>query len=126
MPFASCVLEEDAERVFEITPVNRYAARFMTITTAVRRAWRPRIPAVTHVDGTARPQILRSRDNPLYADILRRCRAVTGLPALVNASFNVDEELMVNRPAECIRALADGRVDFVVTAQAVYMADAAA
>jgi carbamoyltransferase len=126
MPFASCVLEEDAERVFEITPVNRYAARFMTITTAVRRAWRPRIPAVIHVDGTARPQILRSRDNPLYADILRRFRAVTGLPVLVNTSFNADEERMVNRPADCTRALTDGRVDFVVTAQAVYMADAAA
>src|SRR5688500_19589171 len=43
-------------RVFEITDVNRYAAHFMTITCAVRPEWRARIPAVVHVDGTARPR----------------------------------------------------------------------
>ena len=59
MPFAPFVLEEDARRVFEITDVNRYAAHFMTITCAVRPEWRARIPAVVHVDGTARPQIVR-------------------------------------------------------------------
>jgi len=73
-----------------------------------------------HVDGTARPQIVRDRDNPLYADILRRFRAATGLPVLVNTSFNVHEEPIVNRPEECLQALTDGRVDFVVTRQAVY------
>jgi carbamoyltransferase len=120
MPFAPYVLEEDAESVFEITPRNRYAARFMTITCAVRPQWKSRIPAVVHVDGTARPQIVRDRDNPLYADILRRFRTATGLPVLVNTSFNVHEEPIVNQPAECLRALRDGRVDFVVTEQSCY------
>jgi len=120
MPFAPVVLEEDAERVFEITSVNRYAARFMTITCAVKPEWRSRIPAVVHVDGTARPQIVNGRDNPLYADILRRFRAATGLPVLVNTSFNVHEEPIVNRPEECLQALNDGRVDFVVTKAGVY------
>jgi len=121
MPFAPYVLEEDADKVFEITDVNRYAARFMTITCAVRPEWHARIPAVIHVDGTARPQIVRDADNPLYADILRRFRAATGLPVLVNTSFNVHEEPIVNRPSECRRALDDGRIDFVVTRQAVYV-----
>jgi carbamoyltransferase len=120
MPFAPYVLEEDAERVFEITPVNRYAAHFMTITCGVRPEWRERIPAVVHVDGTARPQILRESENPLYANILRRFREASGLPVLINTSFNVHEEPIVNRPQECRRALVDGRVDFVVTNQAVY------
>src|SRR5215470_1208340 len=120
MPFAPYVLEEDCESVFEITPVNHYAARFMTITCAVRPEWRDRIPAVVHVDGTARPQIIRDRDNVLYADILRRFRAATGLPVLVNTSFNVHEEPIVNAPAEALRALLDRRIDFVVTKQAVY------
>jgi carbamoyltransferase len=122
MPFAPFVLEEDAERVFEITAVNRYAARFMTITCAVRPEWRARIPAVVHVDGTARPQIVRDGDNALFAGILRAFRDQTGIPVLVNTSFNVHEEPIVNRPEECLRALADGRVDFVVTRQAVYVA----
>lgn len=120
MPFAPYVLDEDADRIFEITPLNRYAAGFMTITCAVRPHWRSRIPAVVHVDGTARPQIVSDRDNPLYADILRRFKAATGLPVLVNTSFNVHEEPIVNAPAECVRALVDGRIDFVVTRQAVY------
>jgi len=120
MPFAPYVLEEDCERVFEITPVNRYAARFMTITCAVRPEWRNRIPAVIHVDGTVRPQIIRDRDNPLYADILRQFRAATGLPVLVNTSFNVHEEPIVNQPSECLKALREGRIDFVVTEQAAY------
>jgi carbamoyltransferase len=120
MPFEPYVLEEDAERVFEITPVNRYAARFMTITCGVRAEWRERIPAVVHVDGTARPQILRESENPLFGGILRRFRDATGLPVLINTSFNVHEEPIVNRPQECRKALVDGRVDFVVTNQAVY------
>jgi carbamoyltransferase len=121
MPFAPFVLEEDAARVFEITDVNRYAAHFMTITCGVKPEWRARIPAVVHVDGTARPQIVRDDDNPLFAAILRRFRDQTGLPVLINTSFNVHEEPIVNRPEECLQALQDGRVDFVVTREAVYV-----
>jgi carbamoyltransferase len=122
MPFAPYVLDEDCESVFEITPVNRYAARFMTITCAVRPEWRKRIPAVIHVDGTARPQIVRDRENSLYADILRHFRTACGLPVLINTSFNVHEEPIVNQPSECSQALRDGRVDFIVTERAVYVA----
>ena len=121
MPFAPYVLEEDAARVFEITDVNRYAAHFMTITCGVKPEWRARIPAVVHVDGTARPQIVRGDENPLFAAILRRFRDQTELPVLINTSFNVHEEPIVNRPEECLQALQDGRVDFVVTQQAVYV-----
>src|SRR5262249_31848816 len=120
MPFAPYVLDEDADKVFEITPVNRYAARFMTITCGVRPEWREKIPAVVPVGRTARPQIVGDGDNPRYAAILRGFRDRTGLPVLVNTSFNVHEEPIVNRPAECARALVDGRIDFVVTERAVY------
>jgi carbamoyltransferase len=63
---------------------------------------------------------VRDETNPLYADILRRFRDATGLPVLVNTSFNVHEEPIVNRPTECLKALLDGRVDFIVTRQGVY------
>ena len=126
MPFAPYVLAEDAERVFEITPRNRYAARFMTISCAVRPEWRERIAGVIHVDGTARPQILRDEENPLFAAILRKFRDATGIPVLINTSFNVHEEPIVNRPEECAKTLVDGRIDFVVTKNAVYTASGAA
>jgi carbamoyltransferase len=120
MPFAPYVAEADAADVFDITKANRYAASFMTITTAVKPEWQARIPAVVHVDGTARPQVVRRDENPLYADILAAFKAKTGLPVLINTSFNAHEEPIINTPAECRRALVDDRVDFVVTGQAVY------
>jgi predicted NodU family carbamoyl transferase len=120
LPFAPVVLAEDAERVFEVTDVNRHAARFMTITTAVRPEWRARLPGIVDIDGTARPQIVTDADNPLYADILRRFRALTGLPALINTSLDGHEEPIVNRPRECLQAVIDRRIDFVVTAQALH------
>jgi carbamoyltransferase len=120
MPFAPVVSEDDAAALFDIDGVNRYAARFMTIACDVKPAWRERIPAVVHVDGSARPQIVSRAENPTYFDILAAFKARTGLPALVNTSFNVHEEPIVNRPEECRRALEDGRVDFVVTPRAVW------
>jgi carbamoyltransferase len=125
MPIAPYVLAEDAERVFGITSRNRYAARFMTICCEVRPQWRERLRAITHLDDTARPQIIGDKDNPLFAAILRRFREQTGIPVLINTSFNVHEEPIINRPEECAKALLDGRIDFVVTTNAVYsMADA--
>jgi carbamoyltransferase len=120
MPFAPVVAEERAAEVFEVDARNAYACRFMTITCRVREAWRTRIPAVVHVDGTARPQIISRASNPLYYDIVTAFERVSGLPVLVNTSFNVHEEPIVNAPAECIRALTDGRIDFVVTNGGLY------
>jgi carbamoyltransferase len=120
MPFAPVVAEADADEVFEVTPTNRYACRFMTITCAVKPAWRERIPAVVHVDGTARPQTITRDVNPLYFDILAGFKQATGLPVLINTSFNVHEEPIVDTPDQCRRALLDDRVDFVVTDKALY------
>ena len=120
MPFAPVVTEEDADTLFDIDRRNRYTAHFMTITCNVKEAWRPRIPAVVHVDGTARPQIIQRAHNPLYYDILTAFKQCSGLPTIINTSFNVHEEPIINSPEECARALADDRVDYVVTESAVY------
>ncbi len=122
MPFAPVVAEADVDTVFDLGAVKAHAGRFMTITCPVRPQWRERIPAVIHVDGTARPQTIRRAPNPLYFDILAAFKARTGLPVLINTSFNVHEEPIINTPAECVRALADRRVDHVVTDRAVYTA----
>jgi carbamoyltransferase len=90
------------------------------VTCGVRPDWRSRIPAVVHVDGSARPQTIDGTTHPLYAAIVAAHRALTDLPVLINTSFNVHEEPIVNRPEECVRALLDGRVDFVVTARGVW------
>jgi carbamoyltransferase len=120
MPFAPYVLEEDAASIFEVTNANRYACHFMTITTTVRPNWRERVPAIVHVDGTARPQIIDPAVNPLCARILSDFKAATGLPVLINTSFNAHEEPIVNTPDECLKALLADRIDFVVTRNGIY------
>lgn len=120
MPFAPVVLAEDAATVFALGPALRYAARFMTVTCGVRDGWAKRIPAVVHVDGTARPQVIARAENPLYYDIVAAYKRLSGLPVLINTSFNVHEEPIVNRPEECAQALLDRRIDFVATSLGVY------
>ena len=120
MPFAPVVAEGDARDVFEVTDANAYACRFMTITCDVKKEWSGKIPAVVHVDETARPQIIRRSENPLYYDILQAFKAESGLPVLVNTSFNVHEEPIVNNPEEAAKALVDDRIDYIVTDDGVY------
>ena len=123
MPFAPVVRDERAAEVFDVTSVNARACRYMTIACGVHPQWQGRIPAVVHVDGSARPQIIARSDNPTYYDILAAFERATGLPVLVNTSFNVHEEPIVNAPPECVKALLDRRIDFVVTDQALYTRD---
>ena len=120
MPFAPVVLDEHAAEVFDLYEGNSYAARFMTITCAVRPQWRERIAAVVHVDGSARPQVIRESDNPLYFRVLSRFHERTGLPVLVNTSFNVHEEPIIDTPDQALRALVDGRVDYILTPDSLY------
>lgn len=76
---------------------------------------RQRIPAVADVDNTARPQLIRRSQNPLYYDIIARYEQLTGLPVLINTSFNAHEEPIINSPEEAAAALTSDRIDAIVT-----------
>ena len=115
MPFAPVALAERADEIFDLPASLAYAANFMTVTCEVRREWRSRIPAVVHVDNTARPQLIRRSQNPLYYDIITRYQELTGLPTIINTSFNAHEEPIINTPEEAAAALTAGRVDAIVT-----------
>ncbi|MCC7518330.1 MAG: hypothetical protein IT578_03995 [Verrucomicrobiae bacterium] len=111
MPFAPSVLAERCAEIFVNFERGAHAAEFMTVTFEVKPAWRDRIPAVVHVDGTARPQAVHREKNPRYYDILKAYEEITGLPVLVNTSFNVHEEPIVCRPSDALQALREKRVD---------------
>ena len=111
MPFAPSILAERADELFIGTDKAAHAAEFMTVTFDVRDEWKLRIPAVVHVDGTARPQLVRADRNPLYHALIRRYSELSGIPLVLNTSFNVHEEPIVCAPAEAIRALRDDRID---------------
>ena len=121
MPFAPVVREEDATTVFDLPRASLYAARFMTITCDVRPEWRERVAAAVHVDGTARPQVIARAANPLYHDAITEFARLTGVPVLINTSFNAHEEPIINTPQECARALVDDRVDGVLTEGGLYV-----
>ena len=111
MPFAPSALAEYADQVFENVEPGRHAAEFMTITYDVRPEWQPKIPAVVHVDGTARPQLVRRDRNPKYWGLIERYRQLSGIPLVLNTSFNVHEEPIVCGPREAVQAVVDQRVD---------------
>lgn len=111
MPFAPSVLAERADELFIGVDKAAHPAEFMTVTFDVREEWKARIPAVVHVDGTARPQLVRADRNPLYHALIRRYGELSGIPLVLNTSFNVHEEPIVCAPAEGIRALREDRID---------------
>jgi carbamoyltransferase len=111
MPFAPSVLAEAADDIFLCAQNVRHTAEFMTITLDVKPEWRSRIPAVVHVDGTARPQFVAQDRNPLYHRLIARYRDLSGIPLILNTSFNAHEEPIVCSPAEAICALVDNRID---------------
>jgi carbamoyltransferase len=113
MPFAPSTLAEEADRCFKNMDGARDAARFMTITFDCTEEMRERCPGVVHVDGTARPQLVRQQDNAAYHRIIREFMKITGLPSVVNTSFNIHEEPIVCSPADAVRAFLYGHLDML-------------
>jgi len=97
-PFAPIVLAERAKEVFE----GEEDSPFMLIAKRVRPEWRDRIPAVVHVDGTPRVQTVREQTNPVLYRLLREFEALTGVPVLINTSFNVKGEPIVETPRDAM------------------------
>jgi carbamoyltransferase len=108
-PFAPSILEEATGEFFEKT----HPSPFMTFAYPVRREKRDVIPAPTHVDGTARLQTVSRTANPLYWKLLRAFGDQTGVPVLLNTSFN-DNEPIVCRPEEALDCFRRTQMDTLV------------
>lgn len=98
-PFAPSVLAERAHEYFELTQPSP----FMLLVAPVRPERRHEIPAVVHVDGTARVQTVSQELNPLYWRLIKLFGEKTGVPVVLNTSFNVDGEPIVCSPQDAIR-----------------------
>jgi carbamoyltransferase len=105
MPFAPVTLFEHAEECYEeYEPANCPAGEFMTITFDCTNKMAERSPGVVHKDNTARPQILKEEVNQPYYRILEEFERRTGIPTLINTSFNVHGEPIVCNPTEAIES----------------------
>jgi carbamoyltransferase len=120
-PFAPSILEEATGEYFERT----HPSPFMTFAYSVRPEKRSVIPAPTHVDGTARLQTVSRRTNPLYWKLIRTFGDLTGVPVVVNTSFN-DNEPIVCRPEEALDCFLRTRMDALVMGNMVLRKKSAA
>jgi len=120
MPFAPAILDEDVDKVFNLSK-SQYTSEFMTLLVDTREEWRDKIPTVVHPkDKTARIQIVTERSNPLFYVLLKKYQKEKGIGILVNTSFNVHNEPIVERPSEAFNHLKNGIVDYLVTLYGVF------
>lgn len=113
-PFAPAVPVEVADRYFELPPGGVRLCRFMSGVFPVRAEWRDRLAAVTHVDGTARVQAVDPETSPRFHALLLAFGRRTGVPVLLNTSFNVAGEPIVNRAVEGYSTFRRSGIDLVV------------
>jgi carbamoyltransferase len=114
-PFAPSVLVEHAADFFELDdPARHLPARFMLLVAPVKQPSDGRIPAVTHADGSARVQTVTRDANPRYYRLIERFGQATGVPVLLNTSFNLRGEPIVNTPAEALSTFGRSGLDALV------------
>lgn len=109
-PFAPSCLAESAHEYFE----GAKDAPFMTVTFTVRADQRERIPAVTHADNTARVQTVSRESNPRYWRLIKEFEKRSGVPVILNTSFNLRGEPIVCTPKDAIRTFYSSGLDFLV------------
>jgi len=108
-PFAPSVLEEKIGEYFEIDRPSPY----MLLVAPVREGKRV-IPSVTHVDHSARIQSINRKQNALYYDLIREFERRTGVPVIINTSFNVRGEPIVCSPDDAYRCFMRTQMDYLV------------
>ncbi len=124
-PFAPSVLEERAGEFFEIENAEKhFPARFMLYVAPVRPEKRAVLPAITHEDGSGRLQTVFKDTNPAYHGIIRRFGEITGVPVIMNTSFNLKGEPIVESPAHAFNTFSLSGMDILLLGNFVVRADA--
>jgi carbamoyltransferase len=114
-PFAPSVPAEDAGKYFDLPSAEKhYPARFMLYVVDVLPDKQSVLPAITHVDGTGRLQTVRKEYNPKYHKLIRTFGEATGVPVVLNTSFNLKGEPIVNTPEQAFRTFSRSGMDYLV------------
>lgn len=115
MPFAPVTLQSHATECYEGYDAEACpAADFMTVTFDCSDIMKERSPGAVHIDGTARPQILKKNTNRLYYKILEKYHELTSIPTLINTSFNMHGDPIVSTPSEAINTFKQINADALV------------
>ena len=108
-PFAPIVLAEREDEIFE----GGHDSPYMLLAKPVRPEWKDKIPSIVHVDGTARVQTVRQETNPPLYRLLKEFEALTGVPVLLNTSFNVKGEPIVETPRNAVECFLNTDIDYL-------------
>ena len=109
-PFAPSVIEEEYQSLFHLKAPSPY----MTIACDVKNGWGNRIPATTHVNNTARVQTVNKNVDPLYHSLIKQLFINTGRPAVLNTSFNIQGQPIVETPLQAISTFAGCGIDNLI------------
>jgi carbamoyltransferase len=109
-PFAPSVLAECANEYFDLP----FESPYMLFVCPVREKYRSHLPAVTHVDGTARVQTVSTNDNPRFYRLLQEVQRQSGIPVIINTSFNIRGEPIVCTPQDAVRCFLKTDIDFLI------------
>ena len=110
-PFAPAVSIEQVDRWFDVAPMT--SLPYMIATVNVRKEHRSELPAITHVNGTARVQTVSAADNPEFHALLRAVGKATGREMVLNTSFNVKGQPIVNTPREAVSTFLGTGIEFL-------------
>lgn len=113
MPFAPSTLYEERHQCYQNIDGAEFAAQFMTLTFDCTEFMKRSCPAAVHVDGTARPQLVKADSNPSFHAVLSEYHRLSGVPSVINTSFNMHEEPIVNSPEDAVRAFLQGNLDYL-------------
>lgn len=113
-PFAPVVCEDDALTYFDCDSPIPEPTDYMLMVYPVREEWRSKIPSVTHVDGSGRLQTVRREQNPQYYDLLKEFGKHSGIPILINTSFNIRGEPIVCSPYDAYKCMMGTGIDYLV------------
>jgi carbamoyltransferase len=109
-PFAPVVIFDHQKEIFG----TDYFSPYMLVTATVNEQWRDKIPAVTHIDGSARFQSVTPRSNERFFKLISKFYEKTSVPVLLNTSFNGGHEPMVETPYDAIKSFLDCNLDFLI------------
>lgn len=113
-PFAPVVIYEQGEKYFEVGDPPQPILEYMLAVVPVNEKYQEELGATTHVDGTARPQFIRREINPSYYNVVKKFGQKTGIPVLLNTSFNLKGEPIVNTAQEAYDTFVRSGLDALV------------
>jgi carbamoyltransferase len=113
-PFAPAICKEDVASIFETDRPLPKTTDFMLMIYPIKKEWQKKIPGVTHVDGSGRLQTIDKNQNRLFYGLIKKFEKISGIPVLINTSFNIRGEPIVCSPFDAYRCMMGTGIDCLV------------